>query len=47
MVAEFIGIAFLVTILILAGLWFIFELFRYIYSGEYELDQRLRKVTDS
>ena len=26
-------------------LWFIFEFIRYIKSGEYDVDKRLRKVT--
>jgi len=29
----------------LYGLWFVFEFIRYIASGEYEVDKRLRKVT--
>ncbi len=29
----------------LYGLWFLVESIRYVASGEYEVDKRLRKVT--
>jgi hypothetical protein len=29
----------------LYGLWFLVESVRYVVSGEYEVDKRLRKVT--
>ena len=34
----------LFTLMILWSLWFIVSLIRYIRSGQYEIDQRLREV---
>ena len=37
--------AILLAILILGwAIWFLIEFIRYIWSGEYEIDQRLRKI---
>jgi hypothetical protein len=39
------AIAILLAILILGwATWFLFEFIRYVLSGEYEIDQRLRKI---
>jgi len=38
-------IAILVAILVFGwAIWFVIELIRYIVSGEYEMDQRLRNI---
>jgi|APIni6443716594_1056825.scaffolds.fasta_scaffold3995681_2 hypothetical protein len=38
-------IAILVAILVFGwAIWFVIELIRYIVSGEYEVDQRLRNI---
>ena len=37
--------AILLAILILGwAIWFLIEFIRYVLSGEYEIDQRLRKI---
>lgn len=40
------AIAIVIGILALGwAIWFVIELIRYVVSGDYEIDQRLRKVT--
>ena len=39
-------IAILVAILVFGwAIWFVIELIRYIVTGEYEVDQRLRNIS--
>ena len=45
MFATLIALAILLAILILGwAIWFLIEFIRYVLSGEYEIDQRLRKI---
>jgi hypothetical protein len=38
-------IGFLIALLIFGwALWFLFEFIRYVASGEYEIDERLREI---
>ena len=45
MFATLIALATLLGILVLVwAIWFLIEFIRYVLSGEYEIDQRLRKI---
>ena len=39
-------LAILIAIVVLGwAIWFLIELIRYIFTGEYEMDQRLRNIS--
>ena len=45
MFATLLALTILIAILILGwAIWFLIEFIRYVRSGEYEIDQRLRKI---
>ena len=45
MFATLITLTILLALLVLGwAIWFLIEFIRYVLSGEYEIDQRLRKI---